>query len=110
MAQPPNTSEAFFKEVDENLRRDQIQDFVKAYSGWLIAGLILFLAACGGIIWYQQHREERAQAQVEQLATISREIGTGDTAKVPQQLDALSDSGSKGVRATALFTQAAFAA
>jgi hypothetical protein len=109
LAQPPDSSETFFKEVDENLRRDQIRDFFTANSGWLIAGLIVFLGACGGLIWYQQHREQRAQAHVEQLATIARDIGTGNTAKVPQQLDDLSQSGSKGVRATALFTQAALA-
>jgi hypothetical protein len=109
LAQPPDITETFLKEVDENLRRDRIRDFFKENSSALIGALVLFLAACGGIIWYQQHREQRAEAQVEQLATINKDIGTGNTAKVPQQLDELSQSGSKGVRATALFTRAAFA-
>jgi hypothetical protein len=109
LAQPPNISETFLKEVDENLRRDRIRDFLKANSSWLIAALILFLAACAGIIWYQQHRVQRAEAEVEEMATISKNIGTGNTANVPRQLDQLSQSGSKGVRATALFTRAAFA-
>jgi hypothetical protein len=109
LAQPPDITETFLKEVDENLRRDRIRDFFKANSGWLIVALVLFLAACAGIIWYQQHRVQRSEAEVEQIATISKDIGTGNTAKVPQQLDQLSQSGSKGVRATALFTRAAFA-
>ena len=109
MAQPPDITETFLKEVDENLRRDRIRDFFKANSSSLIAALILFLAACAAIIWYQQHRVQRSEAEVEQIATISKDIGTGNTAKVPQQLDQLSQSGSKGVRATALFTRAAFA-
>ena len=75
----------------------------------MIAAVILFLAACGGFIWYQQHREKVAEAHVEQLAQIYKDIGTGNTAKVPPQLDDLSNSASKAVRATALFTRAAFA-
>lgn len=109
MAQPPDISETFVKEVDENLRRDQINDFFKENGRWLIAGVILFLAACGGLIWYQQYRENRTEAQVEQLAQIYKAIAVGNTSKVPQQLDELSNSGSKAVRATALFTRAAFA-
>jgi hypothetical protein len=109
LAQPPDISETFVKEVDENLRRDRINDFFKENGSWLIAGLILFLAACGGLIWYQQYRENRTEAQVEQLAQIYKAIAVGNTSKGPQQLDELSTSGSKAVRASALFTRAAFA-
>jgi len=109
LAQPPDISDTFVREVDDNLRRDRIRDFFKENGGWLVAGLVLFLVACGGIIWYQQHREQRAEAHVEQLAQIYKDIGTGNTSKVPQQLDDLSNASSKAVRATALFTRAAFA-
>ncbi|MGE5562548.1 MAG: tetratricopeptide repeat protein [Bacillota bacterium] len=109
MAQPPDITETFVKEVDENLRRDRIRDFFKENSAWLIGGLVLFLAACGGIIWYQQYRQQHAESQVEELAQIYKDIGVGNTSKTAQQLDDLSNSGSKGVRATALFTRAAFA-
>jgi len=109
LALPPDTAETFVREVDENLRRDQFRDFFKDYGSWLIAGLILFLAACGGFIWWQEHRQQRAEAQVEQLAAIYRDIGVGNTAKVPQQLDELATSGSTAVRASALFTRAALA-
>lgn len=109
MAQPPDISETFVREVDENLRRDRLRDFFQENKGSLIAAVILFLAVSGGIIWYQQHRVQRAEGEVEQLAQIYKNIGTGNTSKVPQQLDDLSNAGSKGVRATALFTRAAFA-
>ena len=109
MAQPPDITETFVREVDENLRRDRLRDFFKEYSNWLIGALILFLAACGGIIWYQQHREQRSQSEVEQLAQVYKDIGVGNTSKVPKELDDLAESGSKGVRVTALFTRAALA-
>jgi len=109
LAQPPDITETFVREVDENLRRDRLRDFFKEYSNWLIGALILFLAACGGIIWYQQHREQRSQSEVEQLAQVYKDIGVGNTSKVPKELDDLAESGSKGVRVTALFTRAALA-
>ena len=109
MAQPPDITETFVKEVDENLRRDRVRDFLKDNGTYLIVGLVVFLAACGGIIWYQQHREQRAEEHVEQLAQLYKDIGDGNNSTVPQQLDDLSNSSSKAVRATALFTRAAFA-
>jgi hypothetical protein len=109
LAQPPDISENFVREVDENLRRDRLRDFFQENKGSLIAAVILFLAVSGGIIWYQQYRVQRAEGEVEQLAQIYKNIGTGNTSKVPQQLDDLSNAGSKDVRATALFTRAAFA-
>lgn len=109
MAQPPEITDTFVREVDENLRRDRIRDFFKENTGWLIGGLVLFLAASGGLIWFQQHREQLAEQHVEQLAQVYKDIGVGNTSKVPQALDDLSNSESKAVRATALFTRAAFA-
>jgi hypothetical protein len=109
LAQPPDITETFVREVDENLRRDQIRDFAKEHGGWLIAALILFLLASGGAIWFQQHRVHRSEAEVEQLAQIYKDIGLGNSAKAPQQLDQLSHAGSKAVRASALFTRAALA-
>jgi hypothetical protein len=109
LAQPPDIADTFVREVDENLRRDQFRDFFKDYGAWLVVGLVLFLAACGGFIWWQQHRHQQAEAQIEQLAAIYKDIGEGNIAKAPAQLDALADDGSKAVRATALFTSAAVA-
>ena len=70
---------------------------------------MLFLAASGGFIWWKQHQIERSGAQVEQIAQIYKDIGSGNVAQAPQQLDELSKSGSKAVRASALFARAALA-
>jgi hypothetical protein len=109
LAQPPDISDTFVREVDENLRRDRIRDFFKDNGSLLVVALILFLAAAGGAIWYQQHKQQVAEGHVEQLAEIYKDIGVGKTANVAKQLDDLSNSSSKSVRATALFTRAAFA-
>ena len=100
MAQPPDTTETFVREVDENLRRDRMRDFFKEYGNWLVVAVGLFLAISGGLIWWNQHQVQKRGEQVEQLAQIYKDIGSGNTAKAAPQLDALADSGSKAVRAS----------
>jgi hypothetical protein len=109
LAQPPDSSETFLREVDENLRRDQMADFAKKYSGVMIGALVLFLAAAGGFIYWQNYKQQQAEKQVEQIAQTFKDIGTGKISEAPKQLDALADSHSKSVRATALFARAAVA-
>lgn len=109
MALPPDSTDTFMREVDDNLRRDRARDFAKQYGGWIIAGIILFLIASGGFIYWQSYSQQHYERQVEQIAQIFKDIGSGDTSSAPKQLDDLSQSGSKGVRATAMFTRAAVA-
>lgn len=109
MAQPPDISDTFVREVDENLRRDQMRDFFKAYGGWLTAAVIIFLAASGGFIWWKQHQVTVHEQQVEKLAQVYKDAGAGKISQLPQQLDELSKSRSKGVRAQARFVRAALA-
>ena len=109
MAQPPDISDTFVREVDENLRRDQLRDFFKAYGNWLILAVVLFLAASGGFIWWKQHQVQQHETQVEKLAQVYKDIGSGSTGRAPQQLGELSKSGAKAVRASAMFARAALA-
>lgn len=109
MAQPPDISDTFMREVDENLRRDQLRDFFKTYGSWLIAAVALFLIASGGFIWWKQYQGQRSAAEVEKLAQIYKDVGSGNMTQAPKELQDLSDSGSKAVRATAQFAQAAVA-
>jgi hypothetical protein len=109
LALPPETNETFLREVDENLRRDRARDFAKKYGSWLIAGLVLFLLASGGWIYWKYRQQQQAERQVEQLASIYRDIGTGKLGRAPQQLGELAKESTPGVRASALFTSAALA-
>ena len=106
MAQPPEINETFLREVDENLRRDQLRDVVRNNATWIILAVVLFLGASGGFIWWQQHKIQLSQQHIEQLADIYRSVGSGNIGAAPQQLDDLSKSGSKAVRASAQFTRA----
>lgn len=109
MALPPQSSDTFLREVDENLRRDELQDFAKKYAGWLIGGLVLFLAAVGGWLYWQDRQRAESAEQSELLAETYKDVGAGQMTTVPQRLDDLAAEGGDVVRATALFAQAAVA-
>jgi hypothetical protein len=109
LAETPELNETFLREVDENLRRDRMRDFGKKYGAWLVVAMVLFLVASGGFIWWQQHKLQQSEKQVQQLAEIFKNIGAGAPGNAPQQLDELAEDGGKAVRATALFTRAALA-
>jgi hypothetical protein len=109
LAQPPDITETFVREVDENLRRDRLRDSAKKYSGWLIAAVILFLGASGGWLYWQDYRARQSEKAVDELAQIYTAISKGQVGAAPAQLDALSNDRSKGVRASAMFGRAAVA-
>ena len=109
MALTPDTGETFLREVDENLRRDQVSDFAKRYGGWIIGGVLLFLAAVGGWLYWQDRQARRAQADSETLAAIYGDIAAQKVATVPQRLQPLGESGNAVISATARLAQAAVA-
>ena len=109
MAQPPDITETFVREVDENLRRDRARDFGKKYAGWMIGALVLFLVASGGWIYWQNYRAAQSEQSVDQLAQIYTAVGKGQVGTAPAQLDVLAKDRSDGIRASALFGRAAIA-
>jgi hypothetical protein len=109
LALTPDSGETFLREVDENLRRDQLRGMARRYGGWGIAAVILLLVAVGGWLFWQDKQQRDAAADSEILAQIYSDIGAGKTATVPQRLDALARDGEGAVRASALFTRAALA-
>jgi hypothetical protein len=109
LAQPPDITETFVREVDENLRRDRLRDSAKKYAGWLIVAVILFLGASGGWIYWQDYQARQSEKAVDELAQIYTAISKGQVGAAPAQLDALSNNRSKGVRASAQFGRAAVA-
>jgi hypothetical protein len=106
---PDAPNEAFLREVDENLRRDQLESFAKTYGKWLIAALVLFLVAVGGYLYWQHKQQEKSQAQSEELTKIYEQIGSGGAEGAKPRLKALENSGNDVVRAVALMADAAIA-
>lgn len=107
---PGESHDSFIREVDENLRRDQAENFVKRYGTWLIAALILFIAAVGAFLYWQEHRRQQAAQQSEQLLTVLNDVSSGRTGKpVQDKLQAIVDQGHDQFAGLAQLTGAALA-
>jgi hypothetical protein len=107
---PGETHESFIREVDENLRRDQAENFVKRYGVWLIAALILAIAAAGAFLYWQEHRRQQAAAQSEQLLAVLNDVSSGRTGKpVQDKLQVIVDQGHDEFAGLAQLTGAALA-
>jgi hypothetical protein len=109
LALPPDTAESFVREVDENLRRDQMAARAKRFAGVAIAAVVLFLIAVAGVLYWQDRQRKQAEAATEQLALTLQDVGANRMAAAPAQLDALRQSDAEGVQATAGLSRAALA-
>lgn len=104
MASKPPTNEAFLREVDEELRRDQLQRFGTRWGIPLIVAIVLALAAFGGWLWWDHEQNQRAQAQGEELSQVLHDLEEGKSQGAEQRLLPIAESGNAGYRATAQLT------
>ena len=109
MALPPDTADSFVREVDENLRRDQMADRAKRYGGIVVGALLLFLLAVAGYLYWQDRERKQAEAGTEQLTGALQDIGANRTATAPATLDTLRQADAEGVSAVAGLARAALA-
>lgn len=109
MALPNDPAESFVREVDENLRRDQMRDMAKAYGKWIIVAIILFLAAVAGFMFWLNHQREQAAADSEAISAALDKVASGDTRGARTALEPLGGSSNDVTRASALLGQASLA-
>ncbi len=106
MAITPDNNQAFLREVDEELRRDQIAGFGARYGRWVVAGVLVALAVLAGVLYWRHHQRVLAGEQGERLATAYDALGTNRPADAAAPLAQLSTSDADAYRALAKFTQA----
>lgn len=106
LAVTPNTDEAFLREVDEELRRDQFANIWTRYGRWLIGAIIVGLAAFGGFLYWEHHTTQVAGEQGEKLQAVYDDLGAQKVGSAEKELVALAGSKVAGYRTLALFTQA----
>jgi hypothetical protein len=109
LALPSDTAETFVREVDENLRRDQLRDAAKSYGKWIIALIILLLAAVGGYLYWQDRQQKQAIEQGEALSAALDKAGAGNVKAAQAELAPLAGSSNDVVRASAELARAALA-
>jgi hypothetical protein len=106
LALRPNDGETFLREVDDELRKEQVNNFVARYGWWIAAAAVLFLAAVGGWIWWQGRQEAAAGAQAETLLKALESMEAGNRAAGAPKIAELARSDVEGFRAAALFARA----
>ena len=109
MALPPDPGESFLREVDENLRADQMRAAAKKYGNLVIGAALAFLLAVGGYIYWPNLQAKAAEEGTEQFAATLGEIGTGENAKASAELETIARLDSPGLSASARLTSAALA-
>lgn len=110
MALTPVENEAFVREVDDDLRREQMAGLARRW-GMVGGGLVLAaLVALAAFLWWQNHRTAQAGAESEQLAQVLSDVDVGKAKATDPRLAALADSSRDGNRALARMTQAGIAA
>ena len=106
LAVTPQNNEAFLREVDEELRRDQMMTFLRRWGWWLIVAIVLVVAAYGGWLWWQAHQRDVAAAEGAELADALESIERSNPAAATPKLTELAASDISGYRAQALSAQA----
>lgn len=106
MAVTPDTDQAFLREVDEELRRDQVAALWRRWGRIALAAVVAGLAVLAGTLWWNSHRQTTRGEQGEKLQTAFDALGAGKVADAQKPLGELEKEGAPGYRATAMFAQA----
>jgi hypothetical protein len=106
VAMKPVDNETFYREVDEELRREQMKTTWQRYGKWIVAAVILFLAAIAGYLYWQNRQQEQAGKRGEELSAVFEDIQAGKMKDAEPKLDSIAKEGGSGYRAAALLTKA----
>lgn len=106
LAITPRDNEAFYREVDEELRRDELKSYWDRYGVLAIVAGLLFIAAIAGFFWWQSKNDMEAAKRGADLISAYEDIAARNKAAAAPKLDALAKSDAPGYRAAALLTKA----
>ncbi len=97
----------FFREVDEEYRRDRMANFWRRYSALVVGLLVLLVVGVGGWRYWQFAERSRAESAAAQYQDAVAMAGGGDGEAAQKSLETLAQSGPEGYRILAQFRLAA---
>ncbi|APR53548.1 hypothetical protein CA223_21665 [Sphingomonas koreensis] len=106
MALSPQSNEAFMREVDEELRKDQALHVWQNYGRWIIVAVVAGLIAFGGWLYWQSHSDGRRGEEGEKLKAAVKALSENKGQEAEAPLKELAGSSSSGFSAAARFAQA----
>jgi len=99
LALTPQNQEVFFREVDEELRREQLTGWWRRYGVLMILAVVLLLAALGGYLWWDSERAKARDAASEQFSTALDSVAAGNAAAATKTFDEMAAGDNAGYRA-----------
>lgn len=107
MALPPGTAdEAFLREVDEEVRRDQVARIWQRWGMWIVGGVIAALLVFGGVLFFRQLDHSGAEKEGERYNAALTALTSNEASKAEPELAKLATEGEPGYRALAQLAQA----
>ncbi|WP_174273638.1 tetratricopeptide repeat protein [Sphingomonas bacterium] len=107
MALTPQNEDAFFREVDEDLRRDRFAGMARQWGPVAVTVLLVALVLLAGGLWWRSHRAYQAGLVSEALAQPLDQIGNGQPLSDPAALQKIAASPRPGYQAIARLAIAA---
>lgn len=95
-----------FQEVEEEVRRENMQRLWRRYGRYAVAGLVALALAIAGVIGWQKYSENRQAARAQAFADAITLTGDADPAKATAAFQQLAQDGD-GIAALARFRSAA---
>lgn len=108
VAKPP-AEDAFLREVDEELRQEQMIAMWKRYGRIALIAAAVLLLALGGYLFWRAEAEKKREAQGELMGGLIADVQASRKSEAAKKIDQLVREGSPGYRVSALFIRAALA-
>lgn len=103
---PTSSNRAFIREVDEELRREQVAQAARRWGLWVVGAVVAALLVFGAWAIWSNHRQSVRGEEGERIQAAFDAVAAGNTNAAAGPLSALSDSSSPGYRSLARFAQA----
>ena len=101
MSQQGHDDESFFREVDEDYRRDQAIKFFEDYGAYLLAGAFIIVAVVAGYNFQQSRRAHQAASGGDTLSTAMTLADAGKQDEARKILVSLAGNGPGSYRVLA---------
>lgn len=106
LAEKKDIDEAFLREVDDELRRDQLTGWWRKWGRLLVISIGLGLVLLAGTLWWKDDQKRKAGALGETLIQGFAAADSGNSDKAIAAFSELKLSGADGYRAVAMLAEA----
>jgi hypothetical protein len=106
LALTPTDNQAFLREVDDDLRRDQMTGLARKWGKIVAIVVAVGLVVLAAFLFWQHRRGQQAGEHGEQFVGVLDDVGAGRATANDPRLAALAEAPEVGYRAMARLTQA----